>query len=259
MPRVRTAQQDALITTLFDNEWERSCYKTNFQEGLPQLATAKLITDTAPTLAQMALLNLLHPKVEVKAGNSSTNALCTYNTAGGITLTTAGADDDQEMIGFNVVASQSAGNIWDWATQDEIAFRTRVKLGTTAQIADAIHFAGMFLTIADPFAEGTDADAVFFDYLSGTSANWRACFNIAGTDVAIDTGVVAAAATTFDLALRVDSDRVPHFYIDNVLVAQGTALTTAIDLLPFIGVETTASAAKVLHVRGFAVSKAEND
>jgi hypothetical protein len=179
--------------------------------------------------------------------------------AGGITLTTANANDDQEMIGFNVVASQSCGNIWDWATQDELAFKTRIKVGTTAQIADCVYYIGMFLTIADPFDEGTDNDAVFFSYLSGTSSNWRACYNIAGTDVARDTGIEVLGGSTFDLMLYTDSDRVPHFFIDSTEVATGTALTTGINLLPFIGVETTASAAKALHCRGFGVSKKDND
>ena len=243
MPRRRTAQQDALITNLFDNEFERTSYKTNFTKK-PILASDFLITATNPTLAQMAFIAQSHETMEVDAGTNATSALSTFSTGGGLPLTTAGASADQEIIRSKAVA---------------LAFRCRLKTG--ASIADVRIVAGLFLTVAQPFAEGTDNDAIFFTFADASSANFRLCYNVGGTDAALDSGLAVAASTTYDLMITVSADRIVTFFIDDKIrgTSGSTALTADIDLLPFIGVEARATAAKACTIRGFGLSKKDND
>ena len=258
MPRRRTAQQDALITNLFDNEFERTSYKTNFTKK-PILASDFLITATNPTLAQMAFIAQSHETMEVDAGTNATSALSTFSTGGGLTLTTAGASADQEIIRSKAVAAQGCLGTWDWSTSDELAFRCRLKTG--ASIADVRIVAGLFLTVAQPFAEGTDNDAIFFTFADASSANFRLCYNVGGTDAALDSGLAEAASTTYDLMITVSADRIVTFFIDDKIrgTSGSTALTADIDLLPFIGVEARATAAKACTIRGFGLSKKDND
>ena len=105
----------------------------------------------------------------------------------------------------------------------------------------------------------TDANQAFFRYEEGVIAgNWQAIDSISNTDNAVDSGVVVAINTDYHLVIDIDSARVARFFIDGVLVSTSAALTSAIDMIPYIGVMVQAggaAGAKTLTVRGQAISR----
>lgn len=262
MSMTRTAQQRTLLPSLlsgrqglFDN---RTYFDTTFNKR-PLLAADILITSGAPTLAQMALIEQANDTLEVKAGTNATSALCTFSDGGGITLTTATASADQEYIGTRVASNQSGPANWKWNTNDELAMYCRIKTG--ASIASVRIFCGFFLTIAAPFAETTDADAVFVTFNdSVNSGKWQGNLNASNTDYTADLGVAVAASTTYDMEFHLDRDRKVHFFINGDEKGYiSTAATANIDLLPFVGVETRAAAAKAITLRRWVFGKKDND
>jgi len=195
------------------------------------------------------------PDFEIQ-GTNSTSALCTYNPEGGITLTTAAVAADQMILSPHVDANQSAWTQVTWGTDQATRWECRVRTG--ASIVDAIIWAGLKLTNTAVVA--TDDDQVFFRYEEGVvTGNWQAIDSIADTDNAVDTSVTVAINTDYHLVIEIDASRLARFYINGVLVSTSAALTTAIDLIPFIGVEVQAggaAGAKALAVRGQAISRA---
>jgi hypothetical protein len=104
--------------------------------------------------------------------------------------------------------------------------------------------------------EGTDDDQVKFSYLQGTDTNWQANVSIGGTDTTADSGVLVTASSVYHFAIRIDRDRLARFYINNRLVHVTTALTDAIDLLPYLGVQAgTATAAATIYFRQMGISR----
>ncbi len=82
-----------------------------------------------------------------------------------------------------------------------------------------------------------------------TNANWQAIYSIAGTDVAVDSAIPVVASTRYRCVIAIDSARVPYFYINDALVATGTALTSLTTLLFYIGIQADgAAAAKAVSV-----------
>lgn len=253
MSKTRTAQLNdnlGVVDTLLD----KLVLVENFNQR-PALNADILITSTNPTLAQMALRFAANRDFEV-LGTNMTTALCTHSTGGGITLTTAGAENDQAILSVHLDATQTTWATTDFSTDDEIALATRLKTG--ASIAAATIWFGWKLTNTPVVA--TDANQAFFRYEPSTnSGKFQAVYSVSGTDYELDTGVTVAAATEYVLEISVDDDRVPRFFINGKLVATGTALTTGIDLLPYAGVQAGAAAAKAITVRKICVAKTTND
>jgi hypothetical protein len=93
-------------------------------------------------------------------------------------------------------------------------------------------------------------------YAPATNAGkWEAIYSIANVDVAANTGVTVAADTEYHLKIAISAARVPTYYINGVLVATGTALTTEKDFIPYIGIEGQ-GAAKHMYIYGQSISRA---
>lgn len=185
-------------------------------------------------------------------GTNSTSALCTFSAGGGITLTTAGADEDDEVVTPHLDTAQTAWAGTNWNTNDEVGVGTVMQTG--ANISDARIWAGLKLTFDNVIA--TDDDQVYFHYEdSNNGGRWNFVTSRAGTDVETDTGITVVLSTQYKLEIRVDSNRIPRGYIDGVLVATAAALTADIDLIPYIGVSADATAAKAITVRKAWISK----
>lgn len=215
-------------------------------------------TDTYNT-AQMDLALLKSRNFEV-LGTNATSALVTHSDGGGITCTTAGASADQIIIAPHLDTGISAWSVSKWNTADEISFDAVVKTG--ANITDAVIWAGFKLTNTSVTA--TDDNQCFFRFATATnSGKWQCVSSRAGTDVETDSGAAAVAVSTaYWLRVVVDGDRKPHWYINGVEVATGTAavaLTDNIDLIPYVGVQASAVAAKAITIRGLACGKSFND
>jgi hypothetical protein len=201
--------------------------------------------------ATEATREIADPDFEV-LGTNGVSASTAIAVEGGITCTTAGASGDQVIIAPHLDASQTAWSTVTWGTDQQVIWEAAVKTG--AAITDAVIWAGLKLTNTSTTA--TDDNQVFFRYAPATnSGKWQAVYSIAGTDVSADAGVTVAVSSQYHLKVTIDVSRVPRFYINDALVATGTALADTIDLIPYIGVSASAVAAKSLTIYGQAISR----
>ena len=201
--------------------------------------------------ATEAVREIADPKFEV-LGTNGTSALSTYYAEGGITFTTAGADNDQMILVPHLDANQSAWEQVTWGTDQEAIWECMIR--TTATITSMTIWAGLKLTNTSVTA--TDNDQTFFRYAAATnSGKWQAIHSIGGTDTATDTGITVAASTTYRLRVAIDSSRIAKFYINGTLVSTSTALTDATDLKPYIGVQANTAAARAVNIIGQAISR----
>jgi len=190
-------------------------------------------------------------------GTNMTSALATAAAGGGVTLTTAGASADGFILLPHLDTKQTSWSGTKFNTLDQVAWRTRVKTG--ASIADLTLALGLKLTNTTVLA--TDADQAFFRYAPATNGGrLQFCYSISGTDYEYDLGVDIAVSTTYELAIAIDENRKPFVYVNgDLLFASNAALTTDIDLIPYIAGLAGAGAAKALTVRAVDISKADND
>lgn len=201
--------------------------------------------------ASEAVRMIADPDFEV-LGTNGTSALSTFYAEGGITFTTAGADNDQMILVPHLDANESAWTQVTWGTDQETQWECHIK--TAASIADMTIWAGLKLTNTSVTA--TDNDQAFFRYASATnSGKWQAINSIDGTDTATDSGVTVAATTFYRLRVNIDSSRIARFYINGTLVATSAALKDATDLIPYIGVQANTGAAKAINIIGQAISR----
>jgi len=173
-------------------------------------------------------------------GTNATSALVTFGTTtGGIVLTTDTGSNDQIIILPHLDTKQTAWSQVKWGTENQTEWECILRVG--ASIEDLIIWAGLKLTNTSVVA--TDADQVFFRFDTVVD-NWEATTSINGTDTETDTGVVVAVNTTYKLKIAIDENRVARFYINGDLVHTTAALKNDIDLIPYVGVQTTTTAAK---------------
>lgn len=191
------------------------------------------------------------------AGTNGTSALCTHAVGGGITLTTAGADNDQEYILPNTDGSLNALETIKFDPGSAPLFATAITTG--ASVASAAIFAGFVLTVPAPLAWGTDADQVVIALDTDTSANWYVRYSIAGNDYAIDTGITPAASTTYRFVISVDEDAKATCLINDTMVHKTPALTGGANLIPTVGVQALTGAAKAATCRKIILAKNYED
>lgn len=184
-------------------------------------------------------------------GTNGTSALATYNVEGGINLTTNTTSGDQMILVPHLDTDQSAWGTVTWGTDKAPEWECFIK--TTADIVGCVIWAGLKLTNTSVVA--TDDNQCMFRFADADAAVWRAISSRAGTDTTTSTGITVAASTKYHLAIKVDTSRVPRFYINGQLVVTGAALTDAIDLIPYIGVQTTAADAVGIDIYGQAISR----
>lgn len=222
--------------------------------------------------AQMQLVTDANPNFGL-AGTNMTSALCTFAGGGGIKLTTAGASNDQGLLAPHTNTNATSWLGTTFKTDDVVWWETVVGV-TSAAITSQKLFAGLKLT-STPLA-ATDNDQAYFLYDTGgtdgsSTTNWIAVSSRSNADTFVDTGIPIALSANYHLAIMIDPDRVPYFFINGVMVAWGNvvstaaltvaagALTTAITLKPFAGVQALAVAAKAITIRRITASKVFND
>lgn len=192
-------------------------------------------------------------------GGNATSALVTFADGGGITLTTAGGANatDSIIIAPHLDTKQTAWAAAKWNTLDRVIWETTIKTGASL---DCIIWAGLKLTNVNTVA--TDDNQVYFRYAAAVnSGTWGLVSSRAGTDTTTNSALTVAVSTKYHLMISIDGARVPHFFINGVEYGVGqSALTTNIDLIPYIGViQATNSVAGVVTCRGIALSKEYND
>lgn len=184
-------------------------------------------------------------------GTNASNDDVTFNPEGGLILETDGGLNDQIIV-LPHLAGQSPWTGFTWGTDRSVKWGCYIETG--AAITAEVIWAGLKLTNTPVVA--TDADQVFFRYEAGVgSGAWQCINSIGGTDDTDTTDVTVADSTLYHLEIEIDSSRIARFYINGVLVATSAALTDAIDLIPYIGIQAGAAAAKSMTIHGEYVSR----
>ena len=199
--------------------------------------------------ATEAVRMVADPDFEV-LGTNGTSALSTRYAEGGITFTTAGADNDQMILVPHLDTNQSAWTGVTWGTDQQTEWEAEITTGSS--VAAVTIWLGLKLTNTSVVA--TDDDQVMFRYAAASDTNWQCISSVGGSDTTADSGVAVAASKKYHFAITFDEDRVARFYIDGDLVATSAAIDAA-DLIPYIGVHANTAAAKAIHIHGAAISR----
>lgn len=186
-------------------------------------------------------------------GTAAAAADVTFSATGGIVLATHGGATDSSIVTPHLDTVQSSWAAITWLAENQPWFLAHVR--TPASIANTTYWLGFKKTNTPVVA--TDLDQVFFRFQHGTDTNWQCVTSVNDSDVSQDSGVPVAAATSYRLWIKVDSDRKPHFFINGSEVAVGAAMTAGVTLIPYIGVlSATDATAKSLIVRNLVCSLA---
>jgi len=172
-------------------------------------------------------------------------------TIGGLELKTATTSGDQVIVLPHLDTLQSAWTGVKWGTENQVIWEAVIRTG--ASVAAVVIWAGLKLTNTSVVA--TDDDQAFFRFDASADTNWKAIYSIGGTDSSNDTGVAVAANTNVYFRIELDSDRKAHFFINEVEVLVSTALTNDVDLIPYVGVQTGAAAAKIINLVSQRISR----
>lgn len=224
-----------------------------FFQKKPALQAVNELTGTNTTLGYT-----IANKDFCVAGTNMTTALATFSTKGGVTITTAGASADQAIILPSLTTGLTAWTGISWLTQS--APRYEVWLRTGANITGTTIWAGMKLTSGGAIT--TDNDAVFFRYNdTEQGGNLQLITSRSNVDTVTVIPIKIAVSTLYRLVISINSTLQVGVAIngkrwnlnvgggDGVTGASGTApLTTAISLIPYVGVQAGAVAAKAIDV-----------
>lgn len=225
------------------------------QRGKPALnadlepASADDASDGA-TKAEFALLMQADPDFEI-LGTSAASTCSAFNAEGGIKFTTTGTTADQVILWPHQDASQSVWGQVTWGTDQQTRWEAIIKTGSaiTAQVL----WAGLKLTNTPTII--TDADQVYFRYEDGVAdGKWVCVTSIGDTDTSTNS-VDVAINTVYHFVVDIDSSRIAKVYLNGSLIKTTTALTDAVDLIPFIGIQTAAAVAKHVIVRSQSISR----
>jgi len=210
-------------------------------------------------------------------GTNMTTALATFDTTrAGITITTAGADQDQAIIAPHLDAGFTAWASVLWGTENYTEWECAI---STNAIDNQKIWAGLKLT-NDQLVATDDNQAYFKFQTDATNSEAFTDFtklhfvhSVAGTDFISQLPITVAADTTYHLKIVIDSDRKASIFVDGVqydvtttagstggtAVAAGTVptgvLTNDVDFIPYIGIEAGASAAEALDVHYQAINR----
>jgi hypothetical protein len=183
---------------------------------------------------------------EILGTNASVSDLSFDTTTGGIKIATAGADNDQMIILPHLDTKQTAWTGVKWGTENQVIWECMISTGDDIATG-VLYWAGLKLTNTPTVA--TDADQAFFRFSTDDSdTNWEIVYSIDGTDTTVDSGVVVEADTQYRFRIEIDSDRKAHFFINDTLVANSTALKNDVDLIPYVGIQALSAAAEFMKL-----------
>ena len=227
------------IPKRYELEWVPGVY------GIPS-ANADILSSTEAT-------NITCDRnFEIVGTNATTDDALIY-AEGGIVLATSGADGDSCVLAPHLDANQTAWTSVTWGTDEEVEWECWIETGPA--ITTSVVWAGLKLTNTSVTA--TDANQIFFRYENDVnSGKWQTVYSIADSDTSADTGLAVVLATQYHLKIVIGADRIAKMYINDVLYTTTSALTTNIDLIPYIGVEEDgASSAMYLRIYGQSISR----
>ena len=254
----------------------RRYYLEEYFVQLPKLNAVNIIDPDADDASALALHVLANKNFEV-LGTNMTSALSTRNaTAAGITLTTAGADQDQAIVLPHLDSNQTAWTGTKWGTENQTVWECSIN---TNAIDNQKLWAGLKLTNDQLVA--TDANQAFFKFQTDATnseaftdfTKWHFIHSIGGTDYISQLPITVAANTIYHFKIEIDSDRKLSIFVDGqqynitstsgstggTAVTTGTtksaALTDDVDFIPYIGIEAGAAAAEAVDVHYQCISR----
>jgi hypothetical protein len=254
----------------------RRYYLEEYFVQLPKLNAVNIIDPDADDASALALHVLANKNFEV-LGTNMTSALSTRNaTAAGITLTTAGADQDQAIVLPHLDSNQTAWTGTKWGTENQTIWECSIN---TNAIDNQKLWAGLKLTNDQLVA--TDANQAFFKFQTDATnseaftdfTKWHFVHSIGGTDFISQLPITVAANTIYHFKIEIDSERKLSIFVDGIqynitstsgstggtAVTSGTtksgAMTDDIDLIPYIGIEAGAAAAEAVDVHYQCISR----
>ena len=254
----------------------RRYYLEEYFVQLPKLNAVNIIDPDADDASALALHVSANKNFEV-LGTNMTSALSTRNaTAAGITLTTAGADQDQAIVLPHLDSNQTAWTGTKWGTENQTVWECSIN---TNAIDNQKLWAGLKLTNDQLVA--TDANQAFFKFQTDATnseaftdfTKWHFVHSIGGTDYISQLPITVAANTIYHFKIEIDSDRKLSIFVDgqqyNITSTSGStggtavttdttksaALTDDVDFIPYIGIEAGAAAAEAVDVHYQCISR----
>jgi len=255
------------ITTLDGFDSRKVVLRETFQK-LPAL-NAVIDATGATSSAALIARTIANRDFEV-LGTNMTTALSTFDTTrGGITITTAGADQDQAIVAPHLDTNQTGWSTFLWGTENQVEWECAI---STNAIDNQKVWAGLKLTNDQLVA--TDADQAFFKFQTDATnsevfddyTKLHFVYSVANVDYVSALPIVVAADTQYHLKISIDANRKISIFVNGtqysinnvagitniVNVVQGSgkslAMTDDIDLIPYIGIEAGAAAAEALDV-----------
>lgn len=213
---------------------------TEYFAKKPGINADMTIDPDADDAAALVAFVIANRDFEILGTGATTDDVTFGTDHAGLLFTTDSSASQEVIIAPHLNTGQTAWTNIKWGTENEVIWEAVIRTG--ASVASIVIWAGLKLTNTATVA--TDADQAFFRFDAGV-ASWECTYSIADTDTETASGVTVAVNTTYYLRIEIDSDRIPHFFIDDKEVAKGTAMTNDVDLIPYIGVQGNA---KTLHV-----------
>ena len=210
-------------------------------------------------------------------GTNMTTALCTFDTTrAGITITTAGADQDQAIIAPHLDTAFTAWTGVLWGSENQTQWECAI---STNAIDNQKLWAGLKLTNDQLVA--TDANQAYFKFQTDATnsesftdfTKLHFIHSIGGTDYISQLPITVAANTTYKLRIVFDSARKISIFVDGIQyditttagstggtagpkgTTKSAAMTDDIDFIPYIGIEAGAAAAEALDVHYQAMNR----
>ena len=156
-------------------------------------------------------------------GTNMTTALVTFASASaGITMRTAGSDNDQAILlphqDTNQTQWATAGK---WGTENEVHAEFLIVTHETDNASLRIGLAETAAAGANGIDYAVDDDKVIFQYASDddqgaltTNANLHAIVSSGGTDYISDLGIALQSRQVYRLGIRIDSDRKAAVFVN---------------------------------------------
>jgi hypothetical protein len=220
------------------------------------------------TKAEIATMMAANKDFEILGTNASSDDVTFSSTRAGISLTTDGADNDQVILLPHLDSNQSAWTGIKWGTENEVEWECAISVANVANVA---FWAGLKLTNTPVLA--TDANQAYFffdtdDSVVGTltvNTTLHFGYSLAGTDYTTNLGITVGADKIYRLRIVIDNYRQVSVFVNGLQYGltttsgtagltvststqKGSQLTNDIDLIPYIGVQSTTAAADVLTV-----------
>ncbi len=262
------------FTTLSGNDSRRYLLETYFEHKLGINADI----DQVYTVEIARGLSKHHEVL----GTNMTTALCTFDTTrAGLTITTAGADEDQAIIAPHLDTDQTAWAGVLWGTENQVKWEGII---STNAIDNIKIWGGLKLTNDQLVV--TDADQMFFKFQTdATNSETFTDFtllhfvhSIGNTDYISALPITIAANTTYHLRIEVNSSRQATIFVNGVnydvtstagstggtavsrvsrggTPARTAALTDDIAFIPYLGVEGGDANAAAIDVHYEAISR----